>query len=98
MYSCYAPRSLFAKTCGTPNTTYLGHIAGPVHTGSGDINFDTFSFGSAISTKDEFLAALRTFKEELNVAHQQGLLTYLEDVDGGVLGLTPYGLVGRMHP
>lgn len=55
------------------NTTHIGHLAGPVHTGSGDINIDALSYSNTISTKDEFLSALRAFKVELEVAHQQGL-------------------------
>lgn len=55
------------------NTTHIGYVAGPVHTGPGDINIETLLYGSAINTKEEFLSALRAFKGELEGARQQGL-------------------------
>ncbi len=55
------------------NTTHIGSVAGPVHTGSGDIKIDSISYTGTISTKEDFLAALRTFREELEAAGLHGL-------------------------
>jgi len=55
------------------HTTHIGNVTGQVHTGSGDIIVGSFSSGSAVSTKEEFLSALREFKAELEAARQQGL-------------------------
>lgn len=52
--------------------TTIGSVTGQVHTGSGDIIVGSFSSGT-ISNKDEFLAALREFKAELEAARQRGL-------------------------
>lgn len=54
------------------NTTHIGTVTGQVHTGSGDIVIRDVAF-SAISNKEEFLAALRAFKEELDSARSLGL-------------------------
>jgi ABC-type uncharacterized transport system substrate-binding protein len=55
------------------HTTQIGSVTGQVHTGSGNIIVGSFSSGSTVSTKDEFLSALRAFKAELETARQQGL-------------------------
>lgn len=55
------------------HTTHIGSVTGQVHTGSGDIIIGSFSSGSTVSTKEEFLSALREFKAELEAARQQGL-------------------------
>jgi len=55
------------------NTTHIGQVVGQVHTGTGDITVNSFLVDYSISTKEEFLSALRIFKEELNNALQQGL-------------------------
>jgi len=54
------------------HTTTIGSVAGPMHTGSGDITIGSFSVGS-VSTRDEFLAALRAFKVEIDAGRQHGL-------------------------
>ena len=59
-------------------TTNIGSVTGQVHTGSGDILVRSFS-ASTISTKDEFLSALRTFKTELDAAKQHGLQEQVAD-------------------
>jgi hypothetical protein len=54
------------------HTTNIGSVTGQVHTGSGDIIVKSFTAGT-ISNKDEFLAALKEFKAELDAARQHGL-------------------------
>ena len=54
-------------------THFHGSVTGQVHTGSGNINVGSFSSGGTVSTKDEFLSALRAFRAELEIACQQGL-------------------------
>jgi hypothetical protein len=54
------------------NTTHIGSVSGQVVTGSGNA-YGSFSFSGTVSNKEEFLSALRAFKEELDLAHQQGL-------------------------
>lgn len=56
------------------NTTTIGSVTGQVHAGSGDIIVSSFTSSSIISTKEEFLSALRVLRAELETAHQQGLL------------------------
>lgn len=58
-------RSIFLKFA-------VGSVSGQVVTGSGNA-YGTFSFSGTVSNKEEFLSALRAFKEELDMAHQQGL-------------------------
>ena len=59
---------------GTTFSTQIGSITGAVSTGTGDINMgDFFAGSSTISTKEEFLEALRQFKKEIDNARQQGL-------------------------
>jgi hypothetical protein len=53
---------------GSNETNFHGPVTGAVHTGSGDINIGTFVAGGAISTKEDFLSALRTFKAEIDTA------------------------------
>jgi len=55
------------------HTTHIGSVTGQVHTGSGNIIVGSFSSGGTVSTKEEFLSALREFKAELEAARQQGL-------------------------
>jgi hypothetical protein len=55
------------------HTTHIGSVTGQVHTGSGDIIVGSFSLGGTVSTKDEFLSALRAFRAELEATRQQGL-------------------------
>ena len=57
------------------NTTHIGSVTGQVHTGEGDINVGSFSVssGGAVSTKEEFLSALREFMAEVEAARQKGL-------------------------
>lgn|GEM_PF-4516123 len=55
-------------------STQIGSVTGAVSTGSGPINMgDLFVGSSAVSTKEEFLEALRQFKKEIDNARQQGL-------------------------
>ena len=54
------------------NTTHIGSVTGQVHTGSGDIIVKSFSAG-AISSKSDFLEALREFRAELDAGRRQGL-------------------------
>ena len=54
------------------HTTHIGSVTGQVHTGSGDIIVKSFSSG-AITNKDDFLAALRAFKAELDAVRLKGL-------------------------
>ncbi len=62
-----------------PHVTHEAHISGSisgqVHTGSGDINIHTSytSSGGEIFTKDDFLAALVNFRQELEIAYQKDL-------------------------
>lgn len=57
------------------NTTHIGSVTGQVHTGEGDINVGSFyaSSGGAVSTKDDFLSALREFMAEVEASRQKGL-------------------------
>lgn len=61
------------EKAGIAHTTYIGSVTGPVSTGSGPIIIENFSFNREISTKDDFLAALRAFRLELEAAQVQGL-------------------------
>ncbi len=54
------------------HTTKIGSVTGQVHTGSGDIIIKNYS-SDTISSKDDFLLALRAFKMELDAARQKGL-------------------------
>jgi hypothetical protein len=58
---------------GPTNETHIGSVTGQVHTGSGDIRVSSFTTESTVSSRDEFLDALRAFKKEIDAARQQGL-------------------------
>lgn len=55
------------------HTTQIGSVTGQVHTGTGDINVGTFSVGGVVSTREDFLSALREFKQALEVARKEGV-------------------------
>ena len=63
----------------TNEAHFHGSISGPVHAGIGDMNIGSFVAGGAISTKEEFLSALRAFKAEVDMAQQNGLLDEAAD-------------------
>ena len=54
------------------NITSIGSVTGQVHTGSGNIIVSSFAANTIISTKEEFLSALRGLKTELEAVRQQG--------------------------
>jgi hypothetical protein len=58
---------------GSNETNFYGPVNGAVHTGSGDINISSLMAGGAISTKEDFLSALRAFKAEIDTAQRNGL-------------------------
>ena len=59
---------------GTNESHFHGSITGPVHAGIGDQNISTSVVGGATSTREDFLSALRAFKDELDTAQRKGLL------------------------
>src|SRR5688500_2807670 len=63
------------------NTTHIGTVTGQVSSGSGGIYIGSFSVGE-VSTKDQFLAALREFRNELEAARD--LVLPEETVDDAV--------------
>lgn len=57
------------------NQPQIGNVTGQVHAGIGDINVHAFNVQSrdTISTKDDFLAALRELMAEIEAEREQGL-------------------------
>jgi hypothetical protein len=87
------------KPIATHTTTFSGPVtAGGISTGSGSIYIGSQALDvSTVSTKDEFLAALREFKKELEAAQRQGLpkrvtddvIVEIEAVEREALSETP---------
>jgi hypothetical protein len=78
------------KKITVSHNTEIGTVTGQVHTGSGNIIVHNFTAESKVSTKDEFLAALRAFSAEVEAAHEQGLPS--DTADDVIIELNAAGL------